>query len=62
MIGGRRGKGVVYPVVDVATKHGASVLEETHDAKEAYAPFPPWSTRPYRPGDLPDYQDYSARR
>jgi uncharacterized cupin superfamily protein len=59
MIGGRRGKGVVYPVVEVATKHGAGVQKETRDAKEAYAPFPPWPTRRYRDGDLPDY---SARR
>jgi uncharacterized cupin superfamily protein len=59
MIGGRRGKGVVYPVVDVALKHGAGVETETRSPKEAYAPFGPFSERPYREGDLPDY---SARR
>jgi hypothetical protein len=59
MIGGRRGKGVVYPVVEVATRYGAGVTKETRTAKEAYAPFPPWPTRPYREGDLPAY---SARK
>jgi uncharacterized cupin superfamily protein len=59
MIGGRRGTDIVYPVVDVATRYGAGVAEETRDAKQAYAPFPPLSNRPYREGDLPDY---SARR
>jgi uncharacterized cupin superfamily protein len=59
MIGGRRRKGVVYPVAEVATRHGAGVSKETRNAKEAYAPFPPWPTRPCREGDLPDY---SARR
>jgi uncharacterized cupin superfamily protein len=53
MIGGRRNKGVVYPVVDVARKHGAGVETETRDAKEAYAPFPSWTDRPYREGELP---------
>jgi uncharacterized cupin superfamily protein len=59
MIGGRRGRGVVYPVVDVALKHRAGVENETRDAKEAYASIPPWRERAYREGDLPDY---SARR
>lgn len=59
MIGGRRGKGVVYPVVDVALEHDAGVETETRDAKEAYASVPPWRNRPYRDGDLPDY---SARK
>lgn len=59
MIGGRRGKGVVYPVVDVALEHRAGVETETRDPEEAYAPFPPWPNRPYRDGDLPDY---SARK
>jgi len=53
MVGGRRNKGVLYPVVDVARKHGAGVETETRDAKEAYAPFPAWTNRRYREGDLP---------
>jgi uncharacterized cupin superfamily protein len=59
MIGGRRGKGLLYPVVDVALRHGAGVERETRGGKEAYAAIPPWSLRAYREGDLPDY---SARR
>ena len=54
MVGGRRGKDVVYPVVDVARKHEAGVETEAHSGKEAYAPFPPWTNRPYRHGELPD--------
>ncbi|HEY7196557.1 MAG TPA: cupin domain-containing protein [Gaiellaceae bacterium] len=54
MIGGRRGKGVRYPVVDVALRHKAGVETETESAREAYAPFPDWRYRPYRDGDLPD--------
>jgi uncharacterized cupin superfamily protein len=53
LVGGRRNKGVVYPVVDVALKHGAGVETETRDGKEAYAPFPAWTNRPYREGELP---------
>lgn len=53
MVGGRRNKGVLYPVVDVALKHKAGVETETRDGKEAYAPFPEWTNRPYRDGDLP---------
>jgi uncharacterized cupin superfamily protein len=59
MVGGRRRKGVVYPVAEVALRHGAGVEEETRVGKEAYASIPPWRNRPYRDGDLPDY---SARR
>ena len=54
MVGGRRGEGVVYPVVGVALKHEAGVETETRSGKEAYAPFPAWTTRPYRDGELPD--------
>jgi uncharacterized cupin superfamily protein len=53
MVGGRRNKGLVYPVVEVALKHRAGVTQETRDAKEAYAPLPAWTNRPYREGDLP---------
>lgn len=58
-VGGRRGKGVVYPVADVALRHDAGVTQESRDAKEAYAHIPSWRNRAYREGDLPDY---SARR
>jgi uncharacterized cupin superfamily protein len=58
-IGGRRGKGVVYPVADVALCYDAGVTEETREAKKAYAHLPPWRNRAYREGDLPGY---SARR
>jgi uncharacterized cupin superfamily protein len=61
MIGGRRNTGVVYPVRDVALRHGAGVEAETRVAKEAYAPFEPWTDRPHREGDLPEV-GYSARR
>ncbi len=43
MVGARKGgpdDGIVYPVNDVAARHGASVLEETRSGKEAYARFP----------------------
>jgi len=52
---GRRKDGgeILYPVNDVAAKHGASVLEETPNPKEAYARFPrPERTR-YQEGWLP---------
>jgi uncharacterized cupin superfamily protein len=58
-VGGRRGKGVIYPVANIALKHDAGVTVESRDAKEAYAHIPPWRNRAYREGDLPDY---SARR
>jgi uncharacterized cupin superfamily protein len=44
---------VVYPVDDVAAKHGASVREETSSPKEAYAAFGPEARSPYEPGWLP---------
>ena len=37
MAGARSGPGVRYPVSDVATRHGASVAEETSDWRQAYA-------------------------
>ena len=36
----RKGRGIVYPVNEVATKHGAGVDEETSDPRVAYARFP----------------------
>jgi uncharacterized cupin superfamily protein len=55
-VGARTGDDeIVYPVNNVAAKHGASVERETPEPKEAYAPYPrePLFT-PYREGDLPD--------
>jgi uncharacterized cupin superfamily protein len=53
MIGRRKGGGeIVYPVNEVAARHGASVLEETTEPSEAYARFErPEPTR-YREGWL----------
>jgi uncharacterized cupin superfamily protein len=56
MVGARKGgpdDGIVYPVNDVAARHGAGVLEETRNGDEAYARFPdPQATR-YQEGWLP---------
>jgi uncharacterized cupin superfamily protein len=38
-VGSRARDDIVYPVADVATRHGAGVEKETPDPKEAYAPF-----------------------
>jgi uncharacterized cupin superfamily protein len=43
---------IVYPVAEVAARHGASVERETPEPNEAYAEFPP-IIEPYRDGDLP---------
>jgi uncharacterized cupin superfamily protein len=55
-VGARSGDDrIVYPVNEVAAKHGASVEVETPEPKEAYAPYPrdpPF--QPYTDGDLPD--------
>jgi uncharacterized cupin superfamily protein len=45
---------IVYPVNEVAAKHGASALEETPRPSEAYARFERHDPSPYRDGDLPD--------
>jgi uncharacterized cupin superfamily protein len=34
------GKAIVYPVSELARRHGASAEQETTDPREAYAPFP----------------------
>jgi uncharacterized cupin superfamily protein len=39
-LGGRTGEAVVYPVSELAQKHGASVERETHEPREAYAKYP----------------------
>jgi len=57
MVGGRkRPMTILYPVDEVAAKHGASVLEETRNGDEAYARFPRPARTPYREGDLPDWR------
>jgi len=50
--GGR--KGLVYPVSEVAKKHGVSVKKETTKATEAYADLPHSRRVAYREGSLPD--------
>ena len=45
---------VVYPVSEVAAKHGASVLEETSKPDEAYAHWGPEERSAYHAGWLPD--------
>lgn len=35
------GRGVRYPVNQLALKHGAGVARETTDPRQAYADFPP---------------------
>jgi uncharacterized cupin superfamily protein len=43
MVGARHaGEGVVYPVSELAQRHGAGVPEETPEPGVAYAPFPSW--------------------
>jgi uncharacterized cupin superfamily protein len=54
-VGARPDDEVVYPVAEVARKHGAGVLEETSSAEEAYAPFPRSVERRYQEGDLPNW-------
>jgi len=51
---GTPGDEIVYPVNEVAAKHGSSVEAETPEPKEAYAPYPREPLfQPYRDGDLP---------
>ena len=44
---------VVYPVNEVAARHGASVLEEKSSPEEAHAHFGPGAWSAYREGWLP---------
>jgi uncharacterized cupin superfamily protein len=54
MVGSRAGGfEVVYPVDDIAAKHGASVQEETTEPAEAYSGFGPDERVAYRDGWLP---------
>jgi uncharacterized cupin superfamily protein len=52
------GGGIVYPVSELAARHGASVERETTSAAEAYeriyADLPRSRFVPYEPGRLPD--------
>lgn len=54
MVGSRAdGFDVVYPVNEVAAKHGASVLEETSSPDEAYGRWSPEERSRYNEGWLP---------
>ncbi|MGZ8702713.1 MAG: cupin domain-containing protein [Gaiellaceae bacterium] len=53
-VGARNGRpGLVYPVDEVARKHGASVERETNDGDEAYAGTAPNVPSRYVVGELP---------
>jgi uncharacterized cupin superfamily protein len=54
-VGTRTDGDVLYPVAEVALKHGAGVRKETHEPKEAYAEISKPVAVPYREGDLPDW-------
>jgi hypothetical protein len=43
----------VYPVNEVAARHGASVVKETTNPDGAYAGFPEWCMIPSPPGLSP---------
>ena len=47
-VGSRASEEIVYPVSEVAARHGASVETETPNPKEAYAPFGRSAEAPYR--------------
>jgi len=55
-VGTRTGGDVVYPVADVAIRHGAGVERETTSADEAYARFERDVATPYRDDWLPDFR------
>lgn len=46
---------LLYPVADVARKHGASVEKETRSGREAYASFGRSTSEPYPEGSLPAF-------
>lgn len=52
-VGTRSGDNVVYPVSELAQRHGAGVDRETRDPHEAYADLPPDVAVGYREGWLP---------
>jgi uncharacterized cupin superfamily protein len=54
-VGARGGrKGLVYPVDELALRHGVGVERETTKPQEAYAGFPAFTRCRYRPGWLPE--------
>jgi uncharacterized cupin superfamily protein len=52
-VGSRTGGGVVYPVSELAQRHGAGVAEETDDGATAYAQTAKSVQTPYREAWLP---------
>jgi uncharacterized cupin superfamily protein len=54
-VGARPDDEVVYPVAEVALRHGAGVEKETSDPAEAYAKYGRSKPTPYRDGWLPDF-------
>ncbi|MDQ3866790.1 MAG: cupin domain-containing protein [Actinomycetota bacterium] len=57
MVGARpKPEELLYPVVEVARKHGAGVAEETRSGQDAYAPFPQSTTQPYPDDVLPAFE------
>jgi uncharacterized cupin superfamily protein len=46
---------LLYPVADVARKHGAGVEKETRSGGEAYVPFPRSTSERYPDGALPAF-------
>jgi uncharacterized cupin superfamily protein len=52
-VGARAGSQVVYPVSDVARRHGAGVAERTDDPSVAYADAAPDEPAPFQTGWLP---------
>jgi hypothetical protein len=54
MVGSRAPHTIVYPVSELAQKHGAGVQTETEVPKDAYSPFEaPW-VGPMPDGALPE--------
>jgi hypothetical protein len=54
MVGARpKHEELLYPVSDVARKHGAGVEQEATSGREAYAAFAKPEEGPYRDGLLP---------
>jgi uncharacterized cupin superfamily protein len=51
MVGTRASRELVYPVDEVAIRHGAGVTEEAHSSKDAYPPRT-FTRAPYLPGSL----------
>ncbi len=54
MAGSRAPSTIVYPVSELAARHGASAAAETDAPKEAYAPFDRGGAGPMPNGALPD--------